>query len=196
MMNWKDKFNCFCSPAVFSGWRLSLRPLQWPEHCRTHLRGATVFLLFGARMLSRITHPPPGSSAWTNPPPSRSNYHICCLKKLLFSYRLFDKLWDTKAEGPHEVVSGGSVPIPDLHLWYVYKYTTTRTRVMFTPNPIPRPRNKFLKNQKNHLHEMNRNQNQALSQAWSPPGVEPSHTLVAKQKNITSKHIHPRKPNI
>ena len=29
---------------------------------------------------------------------------------------------------------------------------------------------------------MNRNQNQALSQAWPPPGVEPSHT---KQKDIT-----------
>ena len=170
MMNWKDKFNCFCSPAVFSGWRLSLRPLQWPEHCRTHLRGATVFVLFGARVslivfvfvfllfgarvsLIVVKNNSPSSRVISLNQPSTFKIQlsymlfVLSLKKILFSYRLFDKLWDTKAEGPHEVVSGGSVPIPDLHLWYVYKYTTTRTRVMFTPNPRPRPRNKFLKNQ-------------------------------------------------
>ena len=150
---WTGKTNCFCSPAVFSGWRLSLPPLQWPGHCRTHLRGATVFVLFGARVSLIVgRNNSPSSRVISLNQPSTFKIQLSymlfiSLKKLLFSYRLFDKLWDTKAEGPHEVVSGGSVPIPDLHLWYVYKYTRTKTRVMFTPNPRPRPRNKFLKNQ-------------------------------------------------
>ena len=73
-----------------------------------------------------ISHPPPGSSAWTSPPPWDSvsfTFAKCCSPMngkcegpKNCHHRLFDKLRDAEAERAHEVVPWGAIPIPDLHL--------------------------------------------------------------------------------